>query len=191
VRPAAVSPARQPREAQLAVRRRGRALGARPARGARWLVLSTGATLICNRRWRSIRRGRGVDCLPSGVFGSFFDIQDLAPEPVGFKVVAFRVEAEWEPGGQRPLAGSCAFERMYLRLFPAEDGARDREVDNPLLSRHSNRSRRNDCPPGRRSGASGAENGWRTMAALGDPASKPGEKTLEPRPRYATCCCGH
>jgi len=55
----------------------------------------------------------------------------LAPEPVGFKVVAFRVEAEWEPGGQRPLAGSCAFERMYLRLFPAEDGARDREVDNP------------------------------------------------------------
>ena len=190
MRPAAVSPARQPREAQLAVRRRGRALGARPARGARWLVLSTGATLICNRRWRSIRRGRGVDCLPSGVFGSFFDIQDLAPEPVGFKVVAFRVEAEWEPGGQRPLAGSCAFERMYLRLFPAEDGARDREVDNPYCLAIPTDPDETIAPLGE-DRASGAENGWRTMAALGDPASKPGEKTLEPRPRYATCCCGH
>jgi len=126
-----------------------------------------------------------VDCLPSGVFGSFFDIQDLAPEPVGFKVVAFRVEAEWEPGGQRPLAGSCAFERMYLRLFPAEDGARDREVDNPYYLAIPTDPRRNDCPPGRRSGIRGRE--W--VEDHGGPRGsslKPGEKTLEPRPRYAT-----
>ncbi len=29
-----------------------------------------------------MRRGRGIDSLPIGVFGGFFDIPDLAPEPV-------------------------------------------------------------------------------------------------------------
>jgi hypothetical protein len=79
---------------------------------------------------------------------------------------------------------------MYLSLFPAEDGARDREVDNPYCLAIPTDPDETIAPLGE-DRASGAENGWRTMAALGDPASKPGEKTLEPRPRYATCCCGH